>query len=63
MTGTHVGLESEVVAAFLNELRKTGKLEEPLVGELESMLNEQSVTKEKVLELIRESAAPKNKER
>ncbi len=59
----HLGLQREIVATFLNELRKSGKLEEPVIGKLESMLNEQSVTKEKVLELIRENAALQNKER
>ena len=56
-----LGLEVEVIRAFLDELRKDDRFKEHVVAKLEKMLNSQSVTKKNLLELIGTNATLQNK--
>ena len=58
-----MGLESEVVETFLGELRKDGKLKESAISQLQELLKKRSITQENLLELIRENADSKGKNR
>lgn len=56
-----MGLESEIIAAFLSELRDSGKLSEPMIAKLDSVLARRSVTKEMILEMIEADVDNQNK--
>ena len=57
-----MGLEEEVIKEFLQELSKSGTLKDRAMTELEKMLTSRSVTRGKLMELIKSNATLQNKE-
>jgi hypothetical protein len=56
-----MGLENEIITAFLNELRLSGKLSEPIIAKIELVLGRRSVTQEMILELTKTDVDIQNK--
>jgi hypothetical protein len=58
-----MGLENEVVATFLRELRKDARIDESAMTQLQELLNQGSLTQKNLLGLIRNIAGSKGKKR
>jgi hypothetical protein len=56
------GLETEVLDAFLTEIRKEGHLKDSVMSRLQGLVDNRSMTKSKLMKLIEENANSKDKE-
>ncbi len=56
------GLETEVLQAFLTEIKKEGRLKDSVMVRLQELVDNRSITKSKLMDLIEENANSQDKE-
>ncbi len=55
------GLETEVLEAFLTEIKKEGRLKDSVMVRLQELVENRSITKTKLMDLIEENAKSQDK--